>query len=413
MTAYLDHASTTPLRPEALEAYASAAALTGNPSSLHSSGRRARAAVEESREALAAAVGARPSEVVWTSGGTEADNLALKGLYWARRAADPRRRRVLVGAAEHHAVLDVAQWLAEHEGADVRLVPVDAVGRTDLDALREALADGGDEVALVSLMWANNEVGTVQPVAEAAELAHAAGVPLHTDAVQAVGHLPVDVAAAGVDALSLSAHKFGGPVGAGALVLRRGTPLVPLLHGGGQELGARSGTLDAPAARATAAALTAAVTAMPEESARVAALRDRLVAGLLACADGVVLRGDPVLGPAHRLPGNAHVTVAGCEGDSLLYLLDAAGVECSTGSACQAGVPRPSHVLLAAGLDEREAAGALRFSLGWSSTGADVDAALAAVGPAVERARRASAPARGSRGRRRPPAAPVAGTVAS
>ncbi|WP_432492943.1 cysteine desulfurase family protein [Kineococcus auxinigenes] len=413
MTAYLDHASTTPLRPEAIEAYASAAALTGNPSSLHSSGRRARAAVEESREALAAAVGARPSEVVWTSGGTEADNLALKGLYWARRAADPRRRRVLVGAAEHHAVLDVAQWLAEHEGADVRLVPVDAAGRTDLDALREALADGGDEVALVSLMWANNEVGTVQPVAEAAELAHAAGVPLHTDAVQAVGHLPVDVAAAGVDALSLSAHKFGGPVGAGALVLRRGTPLVPLLHGGGQELGARSGTLDAPAARATAAALTAAVTAMPEESARVAALRDRLVAGLLACADGVVLRGDPVLGPAHRLPGNAHVTVAGCEGDSLLYLLDAAGVECSTGSACQAGVPRPSHVLLAAGLDEREAAGALRFSLGWSSTGADVDAALAAVGPAVERARRASAPARGSRGRRRPPAAPVAGTVAS
>ncbi len=412
VTAYLDHASTTPLRPEALEAYAAAAALTGNPSSLHSSGRRARAAVEESREALAAAVGARPAEVVWTSGGTEADNLALKGLYWARRDADPRRRRVLVGAAEHHAVLDVAQWLAEHEGADVRPVPVDAAGRTDLDALREALADGGDEVALVSLMWANNEVGTVQPVAEAAELAHAAGVPLHTDAVQAVGHLPVDVAAAGVDALSLSAHKFGGPVGAGALVLRRGTPLVPLLHGGGQELGARSGTLDAPAARATAAALTAAVAALPAESARVAALRDRLVAGLLACADGVVLRGDPVLDPAHRLPGNAHVTVAGCEGDSLLYLLDAAGVECSTGSACQAGVPRPSHVLLAAGLTEREAAGALRFSLGWSSTDADVDAALAAVGPAVERARRASAPARGARARRRPPAAPVAGTAA-
>ncbi|NAZ86250.1 cysteine desulfurase family protein [Kineococcus indalonis] len=401
MTAYLDHASTTPLRPEALEAWAAAAALGGNPSSLHSSGRRARAAVEESREALAAAVGARPGEVVWTSGGTEADNLALKGLYWARRDADPRRRRVLVGAAEHHAVLDCAQWLAEHEGADVRLLPVDALGRADLDALRAELAEGGDEVALVSLMWANNEVGTVQPVAAAAELARAAGVPVHTDAVQAVGHLPVDFAAAGVDALSLSAHKFGGPVGVGALVLRRGTALVPLQHGGGQELGVRSGTLDAPAARAAAAALTAATAALPVESARTAALRDRLVAGLRAAVDGLVLRGDPVLDAAHRLPGNAHVTVAGCEGDSLLYLLDAAGVECSTGSACQAGVARPSHVLLATGLSEQEAAGALRFSLGWSTTDADVDAALAAVGPAVERARRASTSARTSRARRR------------
>ncbi|WP_432493835.1 cysteine desulfurase family protein [Kineococcus gypseus] len=401
MTAYLDHASTTPLRPEARLALAEAGALTGNPSSLHSSGRRTRAAVEESREALAAALGARPGEVVWTSGGTEADNLALKGLYWARRDADPRRRRVLVGAAEHHAVLDCAQWLGEHEGADVRLLPVDALGRADLDALREELADGGDEVALVSLMWANNEVGTVQPVAAAAELAHAAGVPLHTDAVQAAGHLPVDFAASGADALSLSAHKFGGPVGAGALLLRRGTPLVPLLHGGGQELGVRSGTLDAPAARATAAALGAALAAAPGEALRTAALRDRLVAGLLEAVPGVQLRGDPVLDAAHRLPGNAHVTVAGCEGDSLLYLLDAAGVECSTGSACQAGVPRPSHVLLAMGLDEREAAGALRFSLGWSSTAADVDAALTAAGPAVERARRASASARTSRARRR------------
>ncbi|WP_432524534.1 cysteine desulfurase family protein, partial [Kineococcus esterisolvens] len=264
MTAYLDHASTTPLRPEALEAYASAAALAGNPSSLHSSGRRARAVVEESREALAAAVGARPAEVVWTSGGTEADNTALKGLYWARRDADPRRRRVLVGAAEHHAVLDCAQWLEQHEGADVRLLPVDAHGRADLDALRDELADGGDGVALVSLMWANNEVGTVQPVAAAAELAHAAGVPIHTDAVQAVGHLPVDVAAAGVDALSLSAHKFGGPVGVGALVLRRGTPLVPLQHGGGQELGVRSGTLDAPAGLGAPPALAPARAGPPQ-----------------------------------------------------------------------------------------------------------------------------------------------------
>ncbi|NAZ77580.1 aminotransferase class V-fold PLP-dependent enzyme, partial [Kineococcus sp. T13] len=394
MTAYLDHASTTPLRPEALDALVAASTGgAGNPSSLHSAGRRARAAVEESREALAAALGARPSEVVWTSGGTEGDNLALTGLYRARREADPRRRRLLVGAAEHHAVLDCAQWLAAREGAQLELLPVDAAGRTDLAALEAALAARADEVALVSLMWANNEVGTLQPVAAAAALAHAAGVPLHTDAVQAVGHVPVDFAASGADLLSLSAHKFGGPVGSGALLVRRGTALVPLQHGGGQELGVRSGTLDAAGATATAAALRAAVAGLPQEAQRLAALRDRLLAGLCERVPGTRVRGaapgpDPLAG---RLPGNAHVTVEGCQGDSLTYLLDAAGVECSTGSACQAGVPQPSHVLLAMGLGEEEAAGALRFSLGWSSTGADVDAALAAVGPAVERARRAGA----------------------
>ncbi|WP_432562965.1 cysteine desulfurase family protein [Kineococcus sp. SYSU DK003] len=393
--AYLDHASTTALRPEALDAYLEQAALgAANPSSLHSAGRRARVAVEESREAVAAALGARPGEVVWTSGGTESDNLAVKGLFRARRDADPRRRRILLSASEHHAVLDCVEWLQAHEGAEVTWLPVDATGRTDLGALERAL---GDDVALVSLMWANNEVGTVQPVAGAAELAHAAGVPLHTDAVQAVGHLPVDFAACGADLLSLSAHKFGGPVGSGALLVRRGTPLVPLLHGGGQELGVRSGTLDAAGARATAAALRAAVEGRPAESVRLAALRDRLLAGLTA-VPGTVVRG-AAPGP-DRLPGNAHVTVEGCQGDSLTYLLDAAGVECSTGSACQAGVPQPSHVLLAMGLTQAEAAGALRFSLGWNSTDADVDAALEAIGPAVERARRATG-SRTARARRR------------
>ena len=399
MSAYLDHASTTALRPEALEAFVGESRRgAGNPSSLHSAGRRARVAVEESREALASALGARPGEVVWTSGGTESDNLALQGLLRARRALDPARRRILLSATEHHAVLDCVEWLQAHEGAEVTWLPVDATGRTDLDALRAALAAGGaDDVALVSLMWANNEVGTVQPVAQAAEIAHAAGVPLHTDAVQAVGHLPLDFAASGADLLSLSAHKFGGPVGSGALLVKRGTTLVPLVHGGGQELGVRSGTLDAAGARASAAALTAAIAGLPAEVARLSALRDRLVAGLLE-VPGATLRG---AASPDRLPGNAHVTFDGCEGDSLTYLLDAAGVECSTGSACQAGVPQPSHVLLAMGLSATEASGALRFSLGWNSTGADVDAALAAIGPAVERARRATG-SRTARARRRP-----------
>ena len=408
-SAYLDHASTTPARPEAVAAFVAEASLAGNPSSLHSSGRRARAVVEEAREALAAAVGARPAEVVWTSGGTEADNLAVKGVYWARRAQDPRRTKVLLSAVEHHAVLDCVDWLVAHEGARAVLLPVDAVGRTDLDALQRELGTGED-VALVALMWANNEVGTVQPVAEAAALAHAVGVPLHTDAVQAVGHVPVDFAACGADTLALSAHKFGGPVGAGALLVRRGTPLTPLQHGGGQELGVRSGTLDAAAAAATAAALTAAVGDLAAETTRLQQLRDRLLDGLLTAVPGVSLRGDQRRDPRHRLPGNVHVTVTGTQGDSLLYLLDAAGVECSTGSACQAGVPQPSHVLLAMGLPEEEAAGALRFSLGWNSTAADVDAALAAIAPAVERSRRAATSTRTARRRR---AARTPGPVAS
>jgi len=390
VTAYLDHASTTALRPEALQALVAQAGLgAGNPSSLHSAGRRARVTVEESREALAEGLGARPGEVVWTSGGTESDNLAVKGLFRARRDADAARNRILVPAAEHHAVLDCVEWLEAHEGAKVTWLPVDGTGLVDLDALADAL---GEDVALVSLMWANNEVGTIQPVARAAELAHAAGVPLHTDAVQAVGHLPVDFAASGADLLSLSAHKFGGPVGSGALIVKRGTTLVPQQHGGGQELGVRSGTLDAAGAAATAAALRAAVAELPDT--RLEGLRDRLLEGL-AHVPGAVVRG-AVPGP-DRLPGNAHVTFVGCEGDSLTYLLDAAGVECSTGSACQAGVPQPSHVLLAMGLSATEAAGALRFSLGWNSTDADVDAALAAIGPAVDRARRAT----GSRTSRR------------
>jgi cysteine desulfurase len=398
VSAYLDHAATAPLRPQAAAAMRAVQERVGNASSLHTSGRRMRRVVEEAREQLAAALGAGPSEVIFTAGGTEADNLAVKGLYWARRRADPRRRRVIVSAIEHHAVLDPVDWLADHEGADVCRLPVDRSGRVDPDRVREAIVggvDGPDGVALVSVMWANNEVGTVQPVAEIAALAHEYGIPVHSDAVQAVGSLPVDFAASGLDCLSLSGHKLGGSVGVGALLARRGLALTPVLHGGGQERQVRSGTLDAAGITAMATAAQVAVAALGAggEDTRLARLRDDLVAAVLAAVPDAVLRGAPIgVGPdgrCARLPGNAHVTVPGCEGDSLLYLLDARGVECSTGSACQAGVPQPSHVLLAMGVSEREARGALRLSLGWNSTQDDVAAFAEAIGPVVARARRA------------------------
>ncbi|MBO0921724.1 cysteine desulfurase [Cellulomonas sp. zg-ZUI222] len=384
---YLDHAATTSMRPAALAALTAGLARTGNPSSLHTAGRAARRTVEEAREQVAASLGARPSEVVWTAGGTEADNLAVKGLFWARRTQDPSRRRVVVSAVEHHAVLDPAFWLAEHAGAELALLPVDGEGRVDLDALRAELEEHGDAVALVSVMWANNEVGTLQPLEQVVGLAHRYGVPVHADAVQAVGQVPVDLRASGVDALTVSGHKVGGPGATGALLARRGLDLTPVLHGGGQERGVRSGTLDPALLAAFAAAVDEAVTTREDHAARVGALRDDLVRRVLAAVPGATLRGPA--DAAHRLPGNAHLTFAGCEGDSLLYLLDAAGVEASTGSACQAGVPRPSHVLLAMGVGEDDARGALRFSFGATSTADDVDAVVDVLPGAVERARAA------------------------
>ncbi|QYN40796.1 cysteine desulfurase [Pseudonocardia sp. DSM 110487] len=379
--------------PEAVAAMAEALSRTGNASSLHTSGRRARRDVEEARERIAAAVGARPSEVVLTTGGTESDNLAVKGLYWARRDADARRTRVLVSAIEHHAVLDAAQWLAAHEGAEVELLEVDDVGRVRPETLRAALAKEPERVALVSVMWANNEVGTVNPIRELATIAHEFDVPMHTDAVQAVGTLPVDFAASGVDALSLTGHKLGGPIGAGALLLGREVVLTPLLHGGGQERDVRSGTLDTPAVVGLATAVELSVADAPRRGPALADLRDDLVARIRAVVPEATLNGDPgtgvVEGGPSRLPGNAHLSFPGCEGDSLLMLLDAQGIECSTGSACTAGVAQPSHVLLAMGADEATARGSLRFSLGHTSTAADVDAVAAVIGPVVERARRA------------------------
>ncbi|HTZ22826.1 MAG TPA: cysteine desulfurase family protein [Streptosporangiaceae bacterium] len=386
---YLDHAATTPMLPEAIEAMTEELAELGNPSSLHNAGRRARRVVEESREQIAAAYGARPSEVIFTSGGTEADNLAVKGLFWARRAADPGRRRVLTAAIEHHAVLDSVSWLYGHEGAEVGRPALDDAGRITPEALREAIEADPGAVALVSIMWANNEVGTVQPIADLAAVAGEYRIPFHSDAVQAAGQLPVSLAGSGAAALTVTAHKIGGPVGAGALLLARGTDLVPVLHGGGQERDVRSGTLDAPAIRAFAVAVEIATGRRADENKRMAGLRDDLIAQVLAAVPDAILNGAPP-GPG-RLPGNAHFSFPGCEGDALLMLLDAKGIACSTGSACTAGVAEPSHVLLAMGADEARARGSLRFSLGHSSTQSDVDALGAVIGEAVERARRAGA----------------------
>ncbi|BCJ72692.1 cysteine desulfurase [Catellatospora sp. IY07-71] len=382
--AYLDHAATTPMLPEALDAYVATAREVGNASSLHGPGRCARRRVEESRERIAAVLGARPSEVVFTGGGTESDNLALKGVYWSRRTE--RRRRVLAGAVEHHAVTDAVQWLADHEGAEITWLPVDASGRVLPEAFAEAL---DDDVAVASVMWANNEVGTVQPVAELAALAAARGVPLHTDAIQAVGQVPVDYAASGVAALTVTGHKLGGPVGIGALLLGRDVPCTPLLHGGGQERDVRSGTLDVPAITAFAVAVEHAVKHQGQHAQRLAALRDELIARVRAAVPDAVLNGADPAEPGARLPGNAHFGFPGCEGDALLLLLDAQDIAVSTGSACSAGVAQPSHVLLAMGADPAAARSSLRFTLGHTSTPADLDALLTALPAAVDRARRA------------------------
>lgn len=386
-------------------AYLAALEHVGNPSSIHSAGQAARGMLEDARERIAATLGVDAVEVVFTGGGTEAVNLGVKGLFWQRQGVargERPRPRILVPRAEHHATLDAVEWLAAHEGAVLRWLEVDEVGALRLDDLEAALADGAgpDDIALLTMLAANNEVGTLQPVAEVAALAAAHGVPVHVDAIAAYGQIPLAPLPAGVSAVSLSAHKLGGPVGVGALVLRRGADVVPLLHGGSQQRG-RSGTMDAAGAAAFAAASDEAHAAIAERAARKAQLRDRLAAGILAALPQVELRGAAGRAAAARaagrdaeadawaaraLPGTLHLTVPGAEGDSLLMLLDLAGFAVSTGSACQAGVPEPSHVLLAMGLDEQAARGALRVSLGPETTEADVDALLAALPAAVERA---------------------------
>ena len=390
---YLDHAATTPLLPEVIAAYTSALTLVGNPSSIHSQGQNAKRMLEEARERVAASVGADSVEVTFTSGGTEAINLAIKGLFWARAfapasargparaSANPttERRRIISTRAEHHATIDTLEWLERHEGAIIEWIPVDPYGRIDLDALADALA-AADDVALITTLWANNEVGTVQPVADIVQLASVRGVPVHADAVSAFGQLPIDFHESGLAALSISAHKVGGPVGIGALVIARSASVTPLIHGGNQQR-ARSGTQNA----AGAVAFGVAAGLISHDVAAMAQLRDQLITAVRGAVPDAMLRGDPV----DRVAGNAHFTFPGCEGDSLLFLLDVAGFSVSTGSACQAGVPEASHVLLAMGLDEADARGALRITLGHGTTRAEVEAFVAALPNAVAKARSA------------------------
>ena len=362
--------------PEAIEAYTSALGIVGNPSSIHSQGQNAKRMLEEAREQVALSLGCDPIEVVFTSGGTESVNLGVKGLFWARNRGAVRPR-ILVPRGEHHATIDTVEWLERYENAILEWLPLDSLGRVSLDAVAAAL-QRYDDIALVTLLWANNEVGTIQPVAEVVALADSYGVPVHADAVSAYRHLPIDFASSGLAALSVSAHKIGGPLGIGALALSRTATVVPLIHGGGQQRDVRSGTQDAPAAISFGVAAR-------HPAPRLSALRDRVITGVLAAVPSATLRGDPI----DRLDNNAHFTFPACEGDSLLFLLDAAGVSVSTGSACQAGIPEASHVLLAMGLSDADARGALRITVGHTTTEADIDAFLAALPEAVARATRA------------------------
>ena len=395
MVVYLDNAATTPMLPEAIDAYTDAMRQVGNPASIHSQGQSAKRMLEEAREDIATSLGCDPIEVVLTSGGTESINLAVKGIYW-KRNADASRPVILAPGGEHHATIDTLEWLEKHEDAVIVSLPLDEDGRLAPAVVERALAEHGSRVSLLTLLWANNEVGTLQPVTEIAALAAAHGVPLHVDAVAAYGYLPVDFAAVraasgstggtGLVALSVSAHKIGGPVGIGALVVSRSAAVEPLLHGGGQQRQVRSGTQDVAGAVSFAVAARAAEARLSAESARLTVLRDRVIEGILDAVPSARLNGPTGEG---RLPGNAHFAFPGCEGDSLLFLLDMAGVSVSTGSACQAGIPEPSHVLRAMGRDELEARGALRVTLGHSTTQDDVDALLAAMPAAYAQAARA------------------------
>lgn len=362
----------------------------GNPSSVHQFGQDARNALEAARESLAASVGANRSEVIFTSGGTESDNLAIKGLYWQRTSEDSRRKLIVTAGTEHHGVLDPIYWLVDNQGAELALVPVDSRGVFDLDWLGNLIAERGVEVALISLMWANNETGVITDIARITELAAASGIPVHSDAVAAFGHIPVDFASSGLAAMSISAHKIGGPVGSGALIVGRSVKLTSLVHGGGQERGMRSGTMDAAGASAFALAAELAVAELAAETVRVSTLRDRVIAGVQSVAPDAILSS----GDAAVMPGTAHFTFPGCSADSMIFLLDAAGVSVSAGSACTAGVNRPSHVLLAMGRTDDEATGSLRITLGYTSTADHVDRFLEALPSVYAAAKKAGLPSK-------------------
>ncbi len=366
---YVDHAATTPLSPAAFKAITSQLQELGNPSSLHTHGRATRKALEDSREAIAREIGCLPSEVIFTASGTEANNIALKGLWWNGKAHG--KSIVVISAIEHHAILDPAQWLESHEDAEVILVPVNVHGVIDLEFLKDLIAQRGDQIAVISIMHSNNETGVLQPIQEV--VAMAGNIPVHTDAVQSFKKVPISYKELGVTALTLSAHKIGGPLGIGALILRRAYEIPALLHGGGQEREIRSGTLNAPSIVAFSAAANE-----KYPSADVELLRDNFIKELLSAIPDAYING----GASHRLPGIVNVTFPGTQSDTLLLLLDNAHVSASTGSACSAGVHEASHVLLAMGHNETTAQSSLRFSFGAESTQADVDFVMSVL-PAV------------------------------
>ncbi|GAA1789063.1 cysteine desulfurase family protein [Leucobacter iarius] len=385
MRAYLDHAATAPMPAEVLDGYTEALRTVGNPASTHGHGQAASARLEAAREGLAQRFDCTPAEVTLTSGGTESINLGLKGLFWARRRAGAGPV-VLVAEGEHHATIEAAEWLRDAQGAELRWIPLDGTGRLTPGALTAAIADAGaDRVALISFLAANNEVGTVNDTVALCGIARAEGIPVHVDAVAALGQLPIDFRGSGAALMSLSAHKVGGPVGVGALLIDRGTAIDPLQHGGSQQRG-RSGTQDVAGAVGFALATELAAPEAPRIE-RIRALRDRLISGVRAAVPDAVLRG--AAADDGRLPGNAHFTFPGCQGDSLVFLLDAAGISASVGSACRAGVAETSHVLLAMGLDDGVAAGALRFTIGFDTTEAEIELLLRELPESVERARSA------------------------
>ena len=375
MSVYLDHAATTPMADAAIAAMTSSLSKIGNPSSLHTQGRATRKDVEDAREVIAKAVGALPSEIIFTGSGTEADNAAIKGLFWKSG-----KKVIVISAVEHHAVLDPARWLVEHEGAELIEIPVTKTGLIDLDFLKELITKRGNEIALISVMHSNNETGVIQPVGEVVKIA--GDIPVHTDAVQSFTKTPLSYKELGVTSMALSAHKVGGPHGIGVLVLRRAYEIPALLHGGGQEREIRSGTLNAP----SIVALAAAVESSNYDSARVSALRDRFESGLRASVPDAYINGVD----APRLPGITNVTFPGTQSDSLLLLMDSEKVSCSTGAACSAGVHRPSHVLLAMGHTEVTAQSSLRFSCGATSTESDIDFALSVLPTVINRGRAAA-----------------------
>ena len=383
---YFDNAATTPISEVALQAFIEQSRLVGNASSLHTYGRDVRKAVEEARERIAGLIDSHASEIIFTGSGTEANNLALKGAFWHRNKDGVARNVIVISAFEHHAVLDPARWLEDFEGAEVIQVPVTREGFISLEALEEIVRERHDEIALISIMHSNNEVGTLQPISQVVAIADEFAIPVHSDAVQSLGKVPLSFKELGLFAMTISAHKVGGPIGVGALVLRKGVDITPILHGGGQERDIRSGTLNSAGIVAFAAAVQSAIRDLDTNVAKIRNLRTKLISALQSEVSDVKLNG--VL-EGETLPGIANISFPRTESDSLLLLFDAEGIACSTGSACSAGVQEASHVLMAMGLDEKEARSSLRFSLGTANTDTDIEYLQTCIKRVIDRARAA------------------------